>query len=381
MPSPTASPTPTWPVTLLVASLERDGAETQLVLLAKRLAAWGWPVQLVAMLPIDAFGSELDGLEVHFLGMGRRAFDPAAALRFVRLLRRHRSRALVSFTSPANLFGRLVGRAAGAPVIVSSIRGERVGGRAKELAMRLTARFDSVTTTNSERVAASLARRGLAGGRQLQVIPNGVDLRRFTGRPEVRGQTRSELGADDATFVWLAVGRLEPAKDYPTLLAALARLGAAPAHRLYVAGGGSLRSELEARAETLGVAERVRFLGARSDVPRLLAAADAVVLSSAHEGMPNALMEAGAAARPAVATDVGGVREVLRDGEGGLVVPPGDPEALAEGMRRLMAMGPLERARLGDAARHHITAGYSVDAMARSWQALLTERLEARGRR
>lgn len=383
MPAPDSPtlPVDTWPVTLLVTSLERDGAETQLVLLAKRLTAWGWPVRLVAMLPIDAFGSELAGLDVHFLDMGRRALDARAALRLARLVREHRSRALVSFTTPANLFGRVVGRAAGVPVVVSSIRGERVGGRGKELAMRLTRGLDTVTTTNSARVAASLARRGLAAPGRLEVIANGIDLQRFAAGPEVRAQVRTELGTHPSAFLWLAVGRLEPAKDYPNLLAALARLRAVPEPRLAIAGGGRLRAELEERARELGVAERVTFLGARRDVPRLLAAADAVVLSSAHEGMPNALLEAGAAARPVVATDVGGVREVVRDGESGTVVPARDPAALAAAMERLMALTPEERQRFGQAGRHHIAGTFSVDAMAGRWRDLLAARLERLGRR
>ena len=119
---------------LLVASLERDGAETQLVMLAKRLQEWDWPVRIVAMLPIDGFGDELDGLDVRFLDMRRSAANVGSVGRFLGLVRERPPSALVSFTYPANLFGRLVGRAARIPVIVSSIRGERVGGRTKELA-------------------------------------------------------------------------------------------------------------------------------------------------------------------------------------------------------------------------------------------------------
>lgn len=371
----------TRPVVLLVGSLVRDGAETQLVMLAKRLQAWDWPVRVVSMLPIDGFGAELDDLDVHFLGMRRGAANVGAVGRFLSLMREKPPSALVSFTYPANLFGRVVGRAARIPVVVSSIRGERVGGRTKELMMRATARLDTVTTTNSSRVAHALVERRLVRRGRIQVIHNGVDLRRFDAQSDGRERMRRELGVDDGTFVWLAVGRLEPVKDYPNLLQAMARLGRAPEHRLFVAGGGSQREALEAQAAALGVAGRVTFLGPRQDVPRLLTAADAVVLSSAHEGMPNALMEAFAAGRPAVATDVGGVREVLADGESGLVVPPHDPDTLALAMERLMEIPPSALRELGATGRQHVEARFSVGAMAGTWRDLLTREIDRRERR
>jgi len=377
MTTPRAATAPR-PILLLVGSLERDGAETQLVMLAKRLQEWGWPVRIVAMLPIDAFGDELDGLDVHFLGMRRRGVNTTAIRRFLRLAGEQRPAALVSFTYPANLFGRLAGRFARIPVIVSSIRGERVGGRAKELAMRATARLDSVTTTNSSRVARSLMERRLVAGRRVEVIPNGVDLRRFAGVADARDRVRAAIGVPEGAFVWLAVGRLEPVKDYPNVLRAMTRLTRAPAHRLYIAGGGSQRADLERLATALRVSERVTFLGARSDVPTLLAAADALVLPSANEGMPNALMEAFAAGTPAVATDVGGVREILVSGESGFVVPPGDAAALAAAMDRLMQLPPSALRELGASGREHVERRFSVAAMAGRWRDLLTSEIASR---
>lgn len=366
------------PVMLLVASLERDGAETQLVMLAKRLQEWDWPVRIVAMLPIDGFGDELDGLDVRFLDMRRSAANVGSVGRFLGLVRERPPSALVSFTYPANLFGRLVGRAARIPVIVSSIRGERVGGRSKELAMRATSRLDTVTTTNSAHVARSLVERRLVHHKRIQVIPNGVDLRRFAAMENGRAQVRHELGAPDGAFVWFAVGRLEPVKDYPNLLQAMALLRPAPEHRLYIAGGGSQREALALQAAGLGLADRVVFLGPRPDVPRLLSAADGVVLSSAHEGMPNALMEAFAAGRPAVATDVGGVREVLIHGESGLLVPPLDAAELAAAMQHLMELPPEALEELGASGQRHVEARFSVGAMAGSWRDLLAAEISSR---
>ena len=178
--------------------------------------------------------------------------------------------------------------------------------------------------------------------------------------------------------MWLAVGRLEPVKDYPNLLQAMALLRPAPEHRLYIAGGGSQREALASQAAGLGLADRVAFLGPRPDVPRLLSAADGVVLSSAHEGMPNALMEAFAAGRPAVATDVGGVREVLVHGESGLLVPPLDAAELAAAMQHLMELPPEALEELGASGQRHVEARFSVGAMAGSWRDLLAAEISSR---
>jgi glycosyltransferase involved in cell wall biosynthesis len=159
----------------------------------------------------------------------------------------------------------------------------------------------------------------------------------------------------------------------------MTRLSNAPDHRLFIAGSGSQRAALERLAAELRVSERVTFLGARSDVPALLAAADALVLSSANEGMPNALMEAFAAGTPAVATDVGGVREIMVNGESGFVVPPGDAEALAAAMGRLMELPPSTLRELGASGRHQIEKRFSVAAMAAKWRDLLASEIAVRG--
>jgi glycosyltransferase involved in cell wall biosynthesis len=169
----------------------------------------------------------------------------------------------------------------------------------------------------------------------------------------------------------LAVGRLAPAKDYPTMLAAFARISAGrPACTLLIVGIGPLQSETEALARSLGLGDRVRFLGMRRDVPELMSAADGYVLSSAREGMPVVLLEAGAAGMPIVATAVGGNREVVLDGKTGFVVPPRDPNALAEAMLKLAALPIAERRALGQRGREHIQTHYALPRIVDLWEEL-----------
>jgi glycosyltransferase involved in cell wall biosynthesis len=137
--------------------------------------------------------------------------------------------------------------------------------------------------------------------------------------------------------------------------------------------------ETEALARSLGVEGRVRFLGVRRDVAELMSAADGYVLSSAWEGMPVVLLEAGATGIPIVATAVGGNREVVLDGRTGFLVPPGDPAALATAMLRLAELPPDQRRRLGQLGREHIDTRYSLPHVIDLWEEMYRDQLARKG--
>jgi glycosyltransferase involved in cell wall biosynthesis len=150
---------------------------------------------------------------------------------------------------------------------------------------------------------------------------------------------------------------------------------------LLIAGDGPLRETMENMAQELGAEKYVKFLGIRRDIPQLMNAADAYVMSSAWEGMPNVLLEASATGLPIVATDVGGNREVVLDGITGFLVPPRNPEALAEAVLRMMDLPEEKRREMGKAARKHVEDNFSLDRVVDMWEALYKELLEQKGRR
>jgi glycosyltransferase involved in cell wall biosynthesis len=175
----------------------------------------------------------------------------------------------------------------------------------------------------------------------------------------------------ESEFVWLAAGRLMWKKDYPTLLHAFAQFDDC---MLLIAGAGPQEAELKRLAAELG--GRVRLLGQVDDMPALMNAADGLVLSSLVEGLPVALLEAAASGLPAVATAVGGVREILGEEEAGRVVPPGDPAALAAAMKSLAALPTEARERISRAARAVALARYDVNVVVAQWESAYRELLE-----
>jgi glycosyltransferase involved in cell wall biosynthesis len=368
-------------VLLLSTSLGLGGADRQILYLARALLANGFEVRLVSMTPLLEMGRQAvgEGLPITSLEMKRGQADWGSFQRFVTILRDWRPHVLTSFMYHANLLGRLAGRWAGVPVIVTSIRSEQNGSAARDWSMRLTNWMDDSCTTNSNEVAESLRRRHLLpGGGKSSVIANGVDPIAMTGTAADREHVRSELGLSSGAFLWLAVGRLWEQKDYPTMLQAFQPLASAPA-RLAIAGRGPLLEELTSQAERLGIGRDVNFLGVRHDIPALLSAADGFVLSSAWEGMPNVVMEALAAGVPVVATGVGGVPELVEPGKSGFVVPPRDPGALSEAMRKLMKLPREQLQQMGQHGRQHIAVNYGMSSMARRWIELFEELLKRKG--
>ncbi len=198
----------------------------------------------------------------------------------------------------------------------------------------------------SQAVAGVLAAAGIAAER-IVVIRDGTDAQRFANADRSRG--RQALGLADGEVAVLCIAALEDHKDHRTLLTAWGRIAAAhPRAHLLLAGEGSLRSALEAQAASL---PRVRFLGFREDIPDLLAAADVCTLTSHLEGLGSTVMDAMVCGVPVVATRAGGIPELIRDGEDGLLCPVGDVERLAGALGQVIA-DPGLRQRLGTAARH-----------------------------
>jgi glycosyltransferase involved in cell wall biosynthesis len=229
----------------------------------------------------------------------------------------------------------------------------------------------------TERQGAYLHEKEGVGRRQWQstrevVIPNGIPmLPRYT--EDDRLKARATLGVDEGDIVVGVVGRLSVEKAPEVLFEAAARcLPDSPQLRLVLVGDGDRRGELEELAERLGIAHRTSFLGTRRDVPDLLAGFDLFCLSSIHEGVPIAIIEALAAGLPVLASDCGSVGDIVGDGEQGFLFPVRGVEILADRLQLLVGDAEL-RARLGAAGRARAEQEFSVERTARRYEQLCTQ--------
>jgi len=360
-------------VMFLSTSMGMGGADKQLLSAAQLMHAQGHDVCIVSLTELGPMGLEArsQGIRTESLDMRRGVPDPRGLIRLIRLVRAWKPDVLHSHMVHANLMARAVRLFARVPVIVSTIHNIYEGGPLWMAAYRVSNGLVDHMTIISEAAADRFVKEGIVPRELLTCVPNGVDTERFRQvAPGTREALRSSIGVDDR-FVWLAVGRFEIAKDYPNMLHAFAQVCQRDSNAvLLLVGHGSLQQETESLAQSLGLGDRIRFLGVRSDVPEVMAAADGYVMSSAWEGMPIALLEAGAAGLPIVATRVGGNHEVVRDGESGFLVPPRDAAALGQAMLRLMEQAPERRRDMGERGREHVRVHYGLGRVVERWQDL-----------
>jgi len=366
----------------MVTNLDLGGAEVQAVRMAVGFLQRGWRVRMLSLMPPRAFGRELAdaGVPVIDFGLLGAATLPAAVLRLHRELRRHKPDVLVTFNYHANIMGKVVGRCASVRAIVPSIRNEHFGGRARERIEAATSPLAPIATTNSEIVGESLVRRGIVSRQRLRVVLNAMREPAARIDPIRRAALREEMGGGAGDLLWLAVGRFDTQKDYPNLFAAFAELATnRPTARLAVVGYGAQEAAVRALAGSGPMSSRIRVLGRRTDVQDLLQACDAYVLSSINEGTPNTVIEAMAVALPIVATDVGGMAELLGGGACGLMVPARDPRALAAAMARVMDLSAEARQVMGESARLRVQERHGIDAVLDRWEELCREAAVAAG--
>jgi glycosyltransferase involved in cell wall biosynthesis len=353
---------------VLVSELATGGAERVTTSFLSRLRELGHcvPLGTVTARHDGPLAREIvaRGVPRHDLGAARLA-DPRALYRLLRLLRRQRCNLLHAHGQDAAVLGAVACRLSGTPFVVTrhvldepaGDRRQRLRRRAALAACRAARRVVAVSQAAAERLAA-LAR--IPPGR-ITVIPNGVEVARFAGAGQTAAAAalRAEWGvaAGDPLLVVPAV--LREGKGHDLLLRALPELERElPALRLVFVGAGELEPRLRRQASELGV--RVVFAGERQDMPAVYAAADLVVLPSLAEALPTALIESAAAARPVVATAVGGAVEIVEDGVTGLLVEPGNVAALAAAVRTLLADRDLA-ARLGRRAREVAASRFTLD--------------------
>jgi glycosyltransferase involved in cell wall biosynthesis len=357
------------------------GAERQLLYLVEGIARLA-DVTVVSLSGSDvALRPEFDRLAgvQTVLCPKRPGLDPMLIPRLVAILRRERPAIVHTYLRTAGYWGRVAACLAGVPIRISSERNIEIerGGLANLLDRILSSVTDRVVVNAATIQDYLISTEGLDSAR-IEVIHNGVPVSQALLEPDAR-TVRSELGLGEAEHLVAFIGRLAPQKNpglFLEMAAAVLRSGLKCGFLLV--GDGPLRVTLTDQAHTLGIQEAVRFTGARNDVPRILSVIDLLVLTSDWEGLPNVILEALAAGVPAVATNVGGVRELLADGVTGYVVSPQDLSAL---VNRVIGMLNEKgfRAECGRRGQEYVQSHFSISAMIDRTVALYNTVLRSRG--
>lgn len=364
----------------LIPTLDRSGAEKQMVLLSKGLPRDRFEVEAAVLTRLGPLEADLRAAGVPVTSIGKRfKVDPGARRRLTRFIKKGEFDVVQTWLFAANAYGRVAAKKAGTPVIVANeMAVDLWKGRIERALDRRLATVSDRLVGNSNAVVDFYRELGVPDDR-LEMIHSGIEIDDQPGPKADREGVRAELGFPADAPLVLFAGRLAPQKRVRDLLKALDLVQIVqPDMRAVIVGDGPQRAELERIARAYELMERLRFLGHRDDVPRLMAAADIVVLPSEYEGLPNVVMEAMALSKPVVATEAPGTTELVVSGVTGALVPIGQVPALAREIRDLIR-DPARARAMGEAGRARVAAEFQASAMIARF-AELYERLAAEKR-
>jgi glycosyltransferase involved in cell wall biosynthesis len=321
-----------------------------------------------------AAAAAAEGIPVIYFPL-RRCTDLRSILHLARYLRRGRFDVVNTHSSVDSWIGGLAVKLAGTPVLV---RTRHLNLPLKRSWLNFVHYLPDKLITCGENM-----RRQLADGCGFALdgmvsIPTGIDFDTFAPHPSQPLLLRQELGLAEDAFVVLMVGVIRGVKRHEVALRAMVLLiSQCPHAQLVLAGDGPMRSDMERLALELGITTHVHFLGHRTDIPDLMAASDALLLTSRSEGVPQAVTQALGMKMPIVATNVGGLGELVENEKSGLLIPPEDPAAAATALARLEQDKEWAR-RLGEVGWAHVHIHFSLNAMIDKTEALLAELLQGK---
>ncbi len=363
---------------ILTSVLDRRGGERMILKLALGLAPERYDVRVVCLRPQTPFLEEFEkrGVKVTVLGM-KRYFQLRPLIELYRIFRRERPDLVHTHLYRDAIYGRVIARLAGVRGVISTLQNSYVWRSRPQLFLDgLTSIFADRITAVSDAVKKFAIEREHMSPAKLVTVYNAIDHERFRVSPEERERVRRELGIAQDRIAIGSTGALTHQKGFEYLLQAVpAVIRAHPDVRFLIAGEGDLADELLRQRDRLGLQDQVTFLGFRSDIPELLSAFDIFVLPSLYEGLPVSLVEAMAAGRPIVTTDVDGNCEAIGPGDAGIAVEPANPTALAGALLQLIE-NPQLRRRMGLQGQRRVEKLFDVRAMVSRYEEIYLDALK-----
>ncbi|MBN3136691.1 glycosyltransferase [Pectobacterium punjabense] len=355
-------------VVQLITGLGMGGAENLVCNLSDSLINNGCDVYIVSLTGEQFVYPENDikiisiNMEKSFLG-GVRGYFKAR-----KIISELQPDVLHSHMYHANILARLLRLSLFIPRLICTAHSNNEGGRLRMLIYRLTDFLADISTNVSQQAVDSFIEKKAAKPGRFLPVYNGVNVEYFSYSESSREIKRKELGLNDSEPLIMAIGRLEEAKNYPNLLKAFAALNLEVKPILAIIGDGTLKEELQKLALQLGIADRVHWLGIQSNIPQWLSASDVFVLSSSWEGFGLVVAEAMACSKLVIATDCGGVKEVL--GNSKWLVPSNEPERLGLGIKCILSLPDEEKKLIIACNRKRIVENFSLHNIVQTWLSL-----------
>ncbi len=324
---------------------------------------------------------EQKGIDTFYLSTNRRfrVFNLKIIWKLIKIFKSQKIDILQCHGHLAVVYGTIAAKLAKVPVVLSHVPGLNRSKRTRRKVVNkiIFKWIDKILTTGNAVREDVIESNWNLPPEKVFSIGNSIDTENFENVTSDKQKTRQNIGVDQNSFVFGTVGRLAPTKNLPCLINAFAKakqtLNSAT---LLIVGQGRLEEKLKELAREKNCLDSIRFLGQRDDIPELLRAMDTFVMTSVAEGMPRSMLEAMVSEVPCIATNVGGVPEILNDGEYGSIVPSDDAEALAKAMINATKMTPQNTLQLTQKAKAHVLNNYKHQKMIQTLDKLYYEQLK-----
>jgi glycosyltransferase involved in cell wall biosynthesis len=349
----------------VITGLGLGGAETQVCNLADEFTRQGHQVTIIYLFgDLVATPNEVD-VTIIPLGLSHSILSLMKSfIKLVKLIKSIKPDIVHSHMVHANLLTRLARVFTTIPMLVSTAHSSNEGGKFRMLAYRYTDKLANITTNVGQESVNAFIKLKASPRNRILSMPNGINTERFKSNGFDKELTRNTFELNESQKLVIAVGRLDEAKDYSNMLNAITLLPTDLEYTLLIAGINV--EKLQSQAEQLGISSRVRLLGLRKDIDKLMAAADVLLMSSEWEGLPIVIGEAMASECNIVTTDAGGCREWLTNNE--KPVPVKNPQALAHALEHKLRLSNKELEQIGKTNRNHIVEQFSLVGIVAKWE-------------
>ena len=353
----------------IITGLGGGGAEKVVVDLADKMYSLGNNVKIAYLTGDVVVKPKNSEIELISLNLNNVTCFYSAFKNFNVILRTYKPAVIHSHMFHANIFSRISRLFFSIDKLICTAHSNYEGGRFRMLIYRMTHNLSDLITNVSFSASSAFEKKGAVPKGQIKTVYNGIDLNKFNFNLKEHNDLRAELKLEPNQKMLLSVGRLHHAKDYPNLLLAFAELCTMSSDKnpakLFIVGAGELEELIIEQIGTLKLQDNVKLLGRRSDISSLMSAADLFVLSSSFEGFGLVVAEAMACNTFVVATDCGGVKEVM--GGCGLLVPPKDSKALAQALQKALSISESEKTLNNFKALEHVHTNFDLNEIFKIW--------------